>query len=81
MTLAACYQLAQSVVKAKPPLINFELILFTRNETSQLGQSVYVVTRPCCEQFPGERAIPWMFYFGVFVAAVATVYQELHFWT
>ena len=44
--------------KAEPPLINFELIQFTRNEASQLGQSVYVVRRACCEQFPGERAIP-----------------------
>ena len=43
------------LVKAKPPLINFELIQFTRNEASQLGQSVYVVTRESCEQFPGER--------------------------
>ena len=65
--------------EAEPPLINFELIKFTRNEASQLGQSVYVVRRACCEQFPGERAIPYMFCFGVFVAAAATVYQELHF--
>ena len=37
--------------EAEPPLINFELIQFTRNEASQLGQSVYVVTRESCEQF------------------------------
>ena len=72
---------------SKPPstVLNFGLIQFSRNEASQLPQSVYfVTTKGSLEQFQVEVLFYKCFtlvFTRFSVAVAATVYQEHHFWT
>ena len=68
----------------KPLLVNFGLIGNTRNEASQLSQSVYfVTTKGVKNNFQEKELSPkcstWELV-RLFVPAAATVYQEPHFW-